>query len=311
MNRKLLSVIVPVYNAEEYIGDCIDSLINQNYKNLEIILVDDGSSDLSGQICDEYAKKDNRIRVYHIENSGPSEARNVGMKVMKGHYLAFADADDMVRPEMYQQLIEFIEQKNVQMAIGTWLNHDLERNITYEAELGYVGKLNATRLKKIIVMDDVKCGGGYPWNRVLDYDYVLKHSNNSILYVKDLITYEDKCWILDVCDVIKDVYISECVCYDYYIRDTSLSHNETLERQLNVIDAWKYILSNLKRSEEKDIKSVVKIFKEQYFNIIWNLRYSGVDRINLLWRDYKQIKMCRDFHIKHIIKFILLEIIFK
>ncbi len=102
--KPLISIIVPVYNVEKYIRRCVDSLINQTYKNLEIILIDDGSPDNSGAICDEYAERDNRIKVIHKENGGVSSARNVGLDNTSGEYIGFIDADDYIDFQMYEVL---------------------------------------------------------------------------------------------------------------------------------------------------------------------------------------------------------------
>ena len=100
----LISVIVPVYNVEKYLRQCLESIINQTYKNLEIILVDDGSTDNSGNICEEYAPKDNRIKVIHKTNSGLSSARNAGLDICTGEYIGFVDSDDWLEPDMYEIL---------------------------------------------------------------------------------------------------------------------------------------------------------------------------------------------------------------
>ena len=112
----LISVIVPVYKVEPYIHRCIDSIIHQTYQNLEIILVDDGSPDNCGKICDEYAAIDSRIKVIHKKNSGLSEARNSGRDVCKGEYIAFIDGDDCIHKEMYQRLYNDIRTYQVKMA---------------------------------------------------------------------------------------------------------------------------------------------------------------------------------------------------
>jgi len=101
----MVSVIVPVYKAELYLGKCLDSIINQTYRNLEIILVDDGSPDNSGAICDEYAKKDSRITVIHKENGGVSSARNAGLEAAGGAWIGFVDADDWCDANMYEYLV--------------------------------------------------------------------------------------------------------------------------------------------------------------------------------------------------------------
>lgn len=102
----LISIIVPVYNVESYLEQCIDSILAQTYKDLEIILVDDGSTDQSGDICDRYAEKDSRVRVVHQVNSGSSRARNAGLKICHGDYLGFVDSDDYIDPDMYKILLD-------------------------------------------------------------------------------------------------------------------------------------------------------------------------------------------------------------
>lgn len=101
---KKISVIVLVYNIEKYVGKCIDSIRKQTYKKLEIILVDDGSTDNSGSICDAYADKDNRIRVIHQQNRGLSGARNRGLEASTGEYIGFVDGDDWIEEDMYDFL---------------------------------------------------------------------------------------------------------------------------------------------------------------------------------------------------------------
>lgn len=101
-----ISVIIPVYNVEKYLEKCIRSVVEQTYINLEIILVDDGSTDQSGSICDKWLEKDERIRVIHKVNGGLSDARNAGLNAASGVYIGFVDSDDYIHPEMYQRLYE-------------------------------------------------------------------------------------------------------------------------------------------------------------------------------------------------------------
>lgn len=121
---KLISVIVPVYKVEKYLSRCIDSIIAQTYKNLEIFLIDDGSPDKSGRICDEYAKKDHRIRVLHKPNGGVSSARNLGLKEAKGEYIGFVDSDDYIAPQMYEVLINNIEKYDADISICGFSQED-------------------------------------------------------------------------------------------------------------------------------------------------------------------------------------------
>lgn len=114
--QPLISVIVPVYNIEKYIGRCIESIVNQTYKNLEILLVDDGSEDNSGKICDDYAKRDARTKVIHKQNAGVSDARNAAIDVAQGELLAFVDGDDLLTPNCVESLWRAKELTGAQIA---------------------------------------------------------------------------------------------------------------------------------------------------------------------------------------------------
>lgn len=106
--QPLLSVIVPVYNVEQYLPQCLDSIIGQTYPNLEIILVDDGSTDRSGAICDEYAQRDSRITVIHKENGGQSSARNLAMEIITGDFVSFVDSDDWIEANLYSDFVQYV-----------------------------------------------------------------------------------------------------------------------------------------------------------------------------------------------------------
>ena len=116
MRNKMISVIVPIYNVEEYLEKCIESILVQSYSNLEIILINDGSHDNCGRICDDYQRRDNRIRVIHQSNQGVSAARNAGLNTVLGDYIGFVDPDDWVEPDMYQHLIYLIAETGADIA---------------------------------------------------------------------------------------------------------------------------------------------------------------------------------------------------
>lgn len=117
---KKISVIVPVYNVEKYLSQCLDSIIHQTYKNLEIILVDDGSTDFSGLICDNYSQKDKRIKIIHKCQGGLSDARNAGLKIATGEYISFIDSDDFIDKNMYSILINNTQKYNSDIV---WFNY--------------------------------------------------------------------------------------------------------------------------------------------------------------------------------------------
>lgn len=116
----LVSVVVPVYNAEKYLKYCIDSIVNQTYKNLEIILVDDGSTDHSGKICDEYAKLDQRVKVIHKENGGNGDSRNTGYKAATGAWLVMVDNDDLLHEQQIEILLHIALEKDADVVVGNY-----------------------------------------------------------------------------------------------------------------------------------------------------------------------------------------------
>lgn len=132
-NMPMLSIIVPVYNTGQYISQCIESVLNQSYCSFELLLIDDGSTDESGAICDEYAKKDSRIRVFHKENGGVSSARNLGLDHASGEWIYFVDSDDQVLPGGLQTMVDCISDE-VDIVLAGYKRYDEDGHINYEIE---------------------------------------------------------------------------------------------------------------------------------------------------------------------------------
>ena len=128
--QPLISIVVPVYKVEKYIRRCIDSLLAQTWKNIEIILVDDGSPDSCGQICEEYAAVYDKIRVLHKENGGLSDARNAGIAVAQGEYIGFVDSDDYIMPDMFEKLAKAAMEQHVKLSMCSFFCIDSDGNDT-------------------------------------------------------------------------------------------------------------------------------------------------------------------------------------
>ena len=152
MREALISVIVAVYNIKEYLPRCVDSILSQTYKNLEIILVDDGSTDISGNICDDYAGRDNRIRVIHKANGGLSDARNAGLEAAGGAYIGFVDGDDWIEPDMYRAMYEACEREQAQIAACRY--KQITRTGVIDASTGNSVSLSKTEALEIYVCGD-------------------------------------------------------------------------------------------------------------------------------------------------------------
>lgn len=127
-----VSIIVPIYKVEKYLSKCIDSIITQSYSNLEIILINDGSPDNCGNICDDYSRKDNRIQVIHKKNGGLSDARNEGLKIASGEYISFIDSDDYIDKDFYKILVDLIKSNNADVAQCAYKKTTENDNLDYK-----------------------------------------------------------------------------------------------------------------------------------------------------------------------------------
>lgn len=195
MYEDLVSVIVPVYNVENYLRECIDSIVAQTYRNIEVILIDDGSKDSSGKICDEYAAKDNRIKVIHKENGGLSEARNSGLEIASGDWIAFVDSDDYIDEEMLDTLVDLANYNNAQVAMCNFRatsrpldnNTDLVTNVFSRDELLEV---YTKRAKEYSITNSV-------WDRIYKKElvkeirFVPRRLNEDILYTMQVFLRAD------------------------------------------------------------------------------------------------------------------------
>ena len=224
----LISVIVPVYNVEKYLANCLDSIINQTYKNLEILLIDDGSTDNSGKICDDYAKKDNRIKVIHKENGGLSSARNIGINNANGNYLSFIDSDDTINHEMMNNMLDSINKNNTDMAI-------CKLNIIKD-EVKTNEKIDINEKIEVITPNDV-------------YDMLYNHkqaemtsSCNKIFKIElfDDIRYplgeinEDDAILHLILDKVNIISYSNIPYYNYYQRTGSIMHKRNPKAKQSV-----------------------------------------------------------------------------
>jgi len=236
MKQELISVIVPIYNVEQYLRQCLDSIINQTYRNLEIILVDDGSTDSSGDICGEYAQIDARIKVIHKENGGLSSARNIGLDVCTsgGDLIAFVDSDDWLALDMFEVLYTNLKEKNVDIVcIG---HYQCYMNRIVKVDFGK-GKLYSGKN----LISEI-CEDGYynpaVWNKLF------KKSIFDKIRFPENRYYEDAFLFFEILEKIHSVYISPETKYFYRQRRTSTMNKEFNDNILDNIAYRELFLEN-------------------------------------------------------------------
>lgn len=229
MENPLISVIVPIYKVEQYLDKCITSIVNQTYKNLEIILVDDGSPDNCPTICDKWKEQDNRIVVIHKENGGLSDARNAGLDICKGDYIAFVDSDDYIHEKMYETLIKVLLEKNCDIVQCDFLRVTEDQHLNNES-LQYMIKEYNTKeaLYSLINENPLK---QVVWNKLYRrYIFDTLRFEAGKLNEDDFFTYQafDKC---------KKVCSINTFLYYYLVRNTSIMGEEFNIRRLDGLEA--------------------------------------------------------------------------
>lgn len=225
----LISVIVPIYNVEKYICKCVESIINQTYKNLEIILVDDRSPDNCPKICDEYAQADKRIKVIHKENGGLSDARNAGIKVAGGEYISFVDSDDYIEPNMIFDLYNCMITDNSDIASCgvNWVDEDSK--IIREDCLRQHSVLSGKEAMKELLCDNMI--KQYVWNKLYKASII-----NDIPFEKGKCN-EDVFWSYQVIGNTNQVSVLPKSCYNYLQRSNSIMGVGYSEKWLDALDA--------------------------------------------------------------------------
>lgn len=227
--NSLISIVVPIYNVEKYLKKCVDSIINQTYKNLEIILVDDGSPDNCSKICDEYARQDSRIKVIHKENGGLSEARNAGMKIATGEYISFIDSDDWIKSEMIEDMYNrMIEDKSDLASSGVlWVdengveirNATVSENCVLNTEQALSELINDGKLKQHV------------WNKLYKTDLIKNIPFDKGKY------HEDVFWSYQVIGKAEKISVEKNSYYYYVQRSESIMGEKYSAKRLDALDA--------------------------------------------------------------------------
>ncbi len=287
--KDLVSVVVPVYNVERYVGRCIESLIAQTYDNIEIILVDDGSRDQSGAICDRYSGQDQRVVVIHKKNGGLSDARNEGIRQARGKWITFVDSDDYTHPEYVHVLHRNITERRADISVCQFVRKraDIEC-VTWEGA------------EKKAIRERTAFYSGLEGLEKLLYQYI-STSACAKMYKTELFQgtqfpsgrlYEDVITVFDLFAKAEHVVVSNCALYCYCVRKGSIVRKKFEESKLDYIENTRYVLDKtrqffptlekaaISRALWADVHIVVQIGRDG--------RYSGVQ--DELWREIKKYR---------------------
>jgi glycosyltransferase involved in cell wall biosynthesis len=239
-HKPLISVIVPVYNAASSIRRSLDSLLTQSYDALEIILIDDGSKDGSGAICDQFAITDIRVKVLHKENGGVSSARNAGLKIASGQYIGFLDPDDFAEPDLFESLYKCAAGHGSEVAIcGHFVhrNGSLERTHTFLKESGTLERTEA--LRRLIMVGTFE---GFLWNKLFASELINRADHGCPLRFDERIHMCEDLLFCCKCLLAADgiAYLPKPL-YHYMIHENGLSNSLNIERRLTERESWRQV----------------------------------------------------------------------
>lgn len=267
MDSILISIIVPIYNIEQYISKCINSIICQTYSNIEIILVDDGSTDTSGLICDEFAKFDSRIKVIHKINEGLVRARKSGLSIAKGEYIGFVDGDDYIEPEMYEKLYQEISLNNADMVHMGYESLGVSF-LPYMDEEVIINERNRTSLLEKYVL-------GTKENTIIAPSVCVKLFSAELIkkcyeQVPDECSYGEDFICFNYCFLeCKKIVLRRQSYYHYVIRNDSIMHTNLVDRICKECGLYKVLEKALK---ENDLwSSLAEKIKDYFAKVIWDL----------------------------------------
>lgn len=287
----LFSIIIPVYNIEDELRRCLDSALNQTLKDFEVILIDDGSTDKSGEICDEYGKLHNRVKVIHKENGGVSSARNVGLNKAKGKFIAFIDSDDYVNDDYLEKLYN----PNVDMVFCGIKHKKIERDIILNNEEEGIFDIKGNVINKLIDSRYI--------NTVYSKMYINQIiQEHNIRFREDMPLGEDTVFIIDYIEYIKNIEVKNDIIYNYiqYERETLSSFNEKSTYYLEILDD--YIEKNL--FEKYNIEPGFAFKKRKWgkyewtiFQTLYSEKFSFIKKreiLNKVFKNENYIKLVKD-----------------
>lgn len=286
-----VSVIVPVYNEERYLSDCINSILQQTYKDIELILVDDGSTDRSGKICDQFQANDNRIKVIHKKNGGLISAWKCGVNEAKNDYVCFVDSDDLIQKNHIRDMVDAILKHNVDMVISpvNKIEGDKLSPFIYSLQDGLIENYRDQFLSKILTDLDKVTERKLPpnrWGKLIRKKYILKN----LKYVDDRVTYgEDLSIIFPIFCDISSIYIikDDNNSYLYRYREGTMVSGFDENRWLSI----KLVYSNLKRviNDKKNLPlNMMDQVKIDYFRSLIDCYKNQIRSLNT---DYKDIEL--------------------
>jgi len=275
-----VTVIVPVYNVEAYVGKCVDSILRQSFSDFELILVDDGSTDGGGGICDSYAEKDARIRVIHQKNAGLGGARNTGIEAAAGEYLLFVDSDDTVEPETLEKAMGKSESLQADILAFSFRSVDESGNTlsVFHENLPKEKPLSPMRDKQVFLSSPSA------WNKLY----------RRCLFKDTGVRFPPRVWYEDVRTTFKlflsakSIVFTDDILYNYLIRQGSIMQNSNVRRNVEIMEAFRDLISYFKESGRyEEFRNELEFLCIDHILISASVRVIKIDKKSPLLHEFR------------------------
>lgn len=273
-----VSIIVPVYNAENFLDKCIDSILAQDYSDFELLLIDDGSKDSSGKICDKYALKDRRVRAFHNANGGVSSARNVGVLQAKGEWIVFIDADDWITKDYIKELVTASDSTDFVISGFQYVQNDGSKVVSKYSD---IVKPDIS----VIVDDEIFCKPhlmSTPWCKMYKTGII---RDNNLQFDEMMIIGEDNCFVNDYICCVNNIKFKDYVGYMYrlpsdggIVRKYKMSPDQFFYHINHLVNSFERVSEVLGIDMQKTIANEKKIFCNVYVEILKSLKYFELKR---------------------------------
>lgn len=275
-----ISIIVPIYNVEKYLNRCIESIVNQTYQNLEIILVDDGSPDQCSEICDQWALKDSRIKVIHKKNGGLSDARNKGMEIASGDYIGFVDSDDWLHKNALEILLLFMQESQVDIVEckSSSVERYVQDEIVLKNQIKSCRYSTETALSRLILEKPLK---QTVWNKLYRRKLIEQIPFEVGKY------HEDEYWTYQIFAKAKEILFIDVILYYYFQRCDSIMGNEFSMKRMDAIEGrynrFKFLQTNYEKLEfiaKKNLFFLIIYYGQQALKSKENIEKVYFQKIN-------------------------------
>jgi len=261
-NYPLISLIIPCYNAKQTLEKCLNSVIQQSYSNLEIIIIDDGSTDGTSKIYEDFQIKDERIKIFKQHNSGVSKARNKGIKVAAGEYICFVDSDDWVEPDYCSEMYHSLVRENADIAIIEASYEDENGNVIFNKPISEEKVFDGKRALALLLEDNII--QSHPWGKLYKISFF-----KNVNFPENLKCFEDYSTLFKIFDKAVKVVKSNKKLYHYIQHEESLSHSLSPETAYNfylaIMDVFRFWQS---RTQLRDNGKVIKDFIRKLLMVI-------------------------------------------